>query len=57
MFEFKKEMAQKILSKHDVLASKYVRHVGDPVAIIVAEDLMKAKMSLNWLMLNMRFTM
>ena len=44
MFEFKKRNGSKrFFPKHNVLASKFVRHVGDPVAIIVAETLTLAK--------------
>ena len=44
MFEFKKRNGSKrFFPKHDVLASKFVRHVGDPVAIIAAKSLILAK--------------
>ncbi len=44
MFEFKKrDGSKRFFPKHNVLADKYVRHVGDPIAIIVAEKLSQAK--------------
>ncbi len=44
MFDFKKRNgSNRFFPKHNVLASKYVRHVGDPVVIIVAESVSIAK--------------